>query len=437
MISSFQKRLSFSLGGVPAQKATRFMLDNAAKLYPAVATAKWSSVFRMSIILHEPVDSEILQTAAERVLPRFPTMAVRMRRGFFWYFFEENRNPFFIRKDTGLNCARFRWHENNGYLLRVLYANRRISIEFFHSVTDGYGALVFLKTLVSEYLRQCGHNIPCGDGVLDLDTVATPAEMEDSFLKMPLPREGIPRGGTTAYHFTDERLPPHGLRITMAHMPTAAVQEKAKALGVTITEYLAAAMLYVGYLDQQKRIIDKQLPVRISIPVNMRQYYPTHTLRNFSSFVNPGIDPSEKSYTFEEIAREVHIFMGSALEPEHLFAGISSNVASERNLIVRAVPLPIKNLAIRAVFNANGDRLVTTTLTNLGRIQAPEAMLAHIERFELILGPSAKGTCTNSALMTTGIMMSLAFTSNARNALMAVETIRFLTKMGIPITTDD
>jgi NRPS condensation-like uncharacterized protein len=363
-------------------------------------------------------------------------MAVRMRRGFFWYFLEDNRNPFFVRKDTGLLCARFRWHENNGYLLRVLHDDRRVSAEFFHAVTDGYGAMVFLKTLIAEYLRQCGHDIPCGNGVMDLGDGATTVEMEDAFLRMPLPKEGRIRFGTPAYHLSDERLPPHRLQITMAHMPVSHVREKAKALGVTITEYLAAIMLYVGYLDQHKSGAKKPLPVRISIPINMRQYFQTQTLRNFSSFVNPGIEPAHQPFAFNEIAKHVASFMKEALTPERLFAGIAPNVFSEQNPIIRAVPLPLKNLAIRAVFNATGDRLVTTTLTNLGRIKAPAAMTAHIERFELLLGPPSNNVCTNSALMTTGDTMTLTFTSNANDTTMASEAILHLREMGIPVTIE-
>lgn len=431
-----QRIVTQSPGGIVPRKAARYMLDNAAKLYPAVATAKWSSVFRMSAVMRSEIDYELLQRAADRTLPRFPTMAVRMRRGFFWYFLEENRNPFFVRKDTGLMCARFRWHENNGYLLRVFYSGNRLSVEFFHSITDGFGAMVFLKTLVAEYLRQCGHEIPHGEGVLDPNEKAMTEEIEDTFLRMPLPKEGLPRFDTSAYHFEGDRLPPHSMLAILAHMPAAIVREKAKEMGVTITEYLASVMVFVGYLDQKKKAKSSTMPVRISIPVNMRQYYPTKTLRNFSSYVNPGIDPSEKEYTFEMVVREIHAAMDSALDPNQLFAGIATNVASERNPIVKAVPLPIKNLAIRLVFNAAGDRLVTTTLTNLGKIQVPGPMQSYIERFEVLLGPAPRDTITNSALMTTGDTMTLAFTSNARHSALATETIGFLREMGIPVTDD-
>ena len=51
-----------------------FKLDNAAKLYPAVSTSRWSSTFRVSAELEEMVDPLLLQDAVNRVLPRFPAL---------------------------------------------------------------------------------------------------------------------------------------------------------------------------------------------------------------------------------------------------------------------------------------------------------------------------------------------------------------------------
>jgi hypothetical protein len=143
-----------------------YPLDNAGKLYPAIATSRWSSTFRLTAVMRAPVIARLLQQALDRVLPRFPAMAVRLRKGFFWYYLERNPRALSIQKDEGHPCMPFRFRENNGFLLRVLYDERRISAEFFHSLADGAGALVFLKTLVGEYLRLCGVPMAYGQGVL-------------------------------------------------------------------------------------------------------------------------------------------------------------------------------------------------------------------------------------------------------------------------------
>lgn len=417
------------------EKKRWFKLDNAGKLYPAIATSTWSSIFRLSVVLKEQIDPELLQTAVDKVLPRFPTMAVRMRRGFFWYYLEANQQRLEVLADAGHPCMRIQWKENNGYLLRVLYYERRISVEFFHSIADGSGAMVFVKTLAAEYLRLRGIRVPSGAGVLDLKRKPTTQEMEDAFQRAPLPKLKLSRKETRAYHFPGQAEPPHTLHVIAASMPFAAVRERSRPLGITVTEYLIATMLYVAYLEQKKEGLRKERPLRVSVPVNMRSYFETETLRNFSSFVNPEIDPRLGDYTFEEIAKNVHAFMQYSLNPKLLFAGIATNVADEKRLLVRLFPLPLKNLVINTVFRYVGERAFTTTLTNLGPVTAPAAMMAHVERFELMLGVSAT-PCCNSALTTTGDTMLLVFTRNQQEATFPRETLRYLVAQGIPVTVE-
>lgn len=413
----------------------RFPLDNAGKLYPAVATRDWNSIFRLSVVLKQEIDPVLLQRAADHVLPRFPSMDVKLYRGFFWFFLEKNTAPFLVHEDSGQYCTPFQNERDNGYLLRVVHAGRRISVEFFHGITDGGGALVFLKTMLAEYLRLCGHEIPFADGVLNPNEKASAAEMEDAYLRMHLPTEGHPRSSDKAYHLPGEPLPPPALNITMVTIPVANLLKIARTHGLTATEYLASAMVYTAALLQENENPKRPLPVRISIPVNMRQYFETPSLRNFSMFVNPGIQPSSgEHYPFERITKELHAFMAMALKPDYLYAGIASNVAAERHPIVRRVPLAIKNFVLRGAFRETGDRVVTTTLTNLGRITAPDELMARVERFELALGHPATSHRTNAALVSTGDEMCLTFTSNIKEDAFARETIAFLRMQGVCVT---
>ncbi len=68
-----------------------YKLDNAAKIYPAISSPSKSSVFRVAVLLKSDVDPAILQEALSVTLPRFPTLAVKMKKGLFWYFL--NRIP--------------------------------------------------------------------------------------------------------------------------------------------------------------------------------------------------------------------------------------------------------------------------------------------------------------------------------------------------------
>ncbi len=412
-----------------------FKLDNAAKLYPAVSNAQWSSAFRVSVELYETIDPDRLQKAVNHVMKRFPSMKVRMRTGLFWYYLEENEADLLVQPDIGHPCMPFHFKKDNGYLLRVFYFRNRISAEFFHSLTDGSGGLVFIKTLAVEYLRLGGKKVEFDHGALNLRDAPKQEETQDAFLKMPLPKVRISRKESAAYHFPATAEIPHTLRIIAASIPCEKLRSQAKALDATITEYLTAVMLWVAYQEQEKENPQKKLPLRVSVPVNMRAFYPSATLRNFSSFVNPGIDPRLGDYTFEEIVKETHAFMRYTVNPKLLSATIATNVADEKNLLVRLVPLTVKNLIINGIFRRAGDKLVTATLSNLGRTEKPTGGERLIRRFEFQLGVPATPLCNCSAI-SNGDELRLVFSSNIRETTLPREMLRFLVERGIPVTVE-
>ena len=412
-----------------------FKLDNAAKLYPAISTDRWSSTFRVSAELNEPVDPARLQQAADRVMPRFPSLMVRMRTGLFWYYLEEIKSPLRVQEDTGHPCMPFRYHQDHGYLMRIRYYRNRISAEFFHSLTDGSGGFVFLKTLAAEYLRLGGADVACENGALDPAEPPDPRETRDAFLDMPLPKVRISRKEGRAYHFPGTREIPHTLHTIAASIPCAPLKAQAKAAGATVTEFLVSVMLLCAAEDQASRPRRRLLPVRVSVPVNMRAFYPSPTVRNFSSFVNPGFDPRLGDYPFEEIVREVRAYMAYQVNPRLLSATIATNVADEKNLLIRLVPLALKNLVISSIFRKAGDKLVTATLSNLGVAKMPRGMEKHVRRFEFQLGvPSAP--LYNCACVTTGDEMRLVFSGNIREPTLPREMLSFLVEQGIPVEVE-
>ena len=412
-----------------------FKLDNAAKLYPAVATSRWTSAYRVSAELYEPVQPALLRRAVDRVLPRFPALKVRMRSGLFWYYLEEVPYPLSVCEDAGHACMPFRKYQNHGYLMRIFNYRNRNTAEFFHALTDGTGAMVFIKTLATEYLRLLGHEVAFDHGALNPADAPSPAETQDTFTHMPLPRVRVSRKEERAYHFPATAEIPHTLHIIAASIPCDALLAKARGLEVTLTEYLTGVMIFAGCQAQKQLPERKWRPVRVSVPVNMRAFYPTQTLRNFSSFINPGVDPRLCDYSFEQIVHEVHDFMRYRLRDPLLRAAIATNVADEQSIFIRLAPLPLKNFVISQVFRRAGDQLVTTTLTNLGRQEAPTGTEKLIRRFEFQLGAPPTPIC-NAAAVSYGNELRLVFSSNIRETTLPRETLRFLVAQGIPVEVE-
>ena len=412
----------------------RYMrLDNAAKIYPAARRRNWMALFRVSAELDEPIDVEVLKKAQARTLARFPGFAQRLRRGLFWYYLEHLDGAPDIAEDAANPCVRLDPKKNRGFMFRVRCYRCRIAVEIYHVLTDGTGGLCFLKTLVAEYLSlKYGETIPRDAEILDCDEEPRPDETEDAYLKYA-GDIGASRREADSYYIrgTDTG---EMVSIITGMLPVQQVLDRARSLNVTLTEYLTAALilsindlqLREGHTKRQRR------PVKINVPINLRRFYPTHTMRNFAIYVNPGIDARLGDYSFEDILKAVHHHMGSEVDEKLLNARIAANVNAEKNRFLRAAPLFIKNIAMRMTFNLVGDRKTSSSISNLGVVKVPPEMERHVKRFDFILGPLSRNRVVCAALSYKGTLY-LNFTRTIRETDVEREFFRFLVRDGMHV----
>ena len=164
-------------------KKNWYRLDNSAKIYPAVMSRNWASMFRVSLTLKEPVDPAVLQAALEDTVRRIPTFCLSLHRGLFWYYLNASRQRPLVEPDVANPCKKMEKGENGGYCFRVRYYRCRIAVELFHSIADGTGAMIFLKTLAGRYLQLRGYDVVPDGEMLDCSQEPTEDEMEDSHSK--------------------------------------------------------------------------------------------------------------------------------------------------------------------------------------------------------------------------------------------------------------
>ena len=417
--------------------ATKWMkLDNAAKIYPAAMSRGWMALFRVSATLDEPVDPAILQTALDDTLRRIPSFAQRLRQGFFWHYLEHISERLLIQKDVGNPCVRMNLKHNNGYMLRVRYHENRIAIEMFHVLADGSGALCFLKTLVARYIDlKYDEAIPRGGDILDCAHEPAPDESEDAFMRYA---RGMRRSRSEPAAYQIPGLPEdHFLHITTGVIDLTEALELAKSCKATLTEFLTAVLILAideiqtTYVPNRK----KHMPIQIGIPVNLRKFYKTRTVRNFSSYINAGIEPKYGKYQLEDTIRHVHGLMAAELDEKLINAKFSTNVLSERNKAIRVVPLFIKRQMMKAIFELRGDRQTTTILSNLGSVHLPEPMQKHVRRVDCMLGPLKRnrvGCCCagyNNQLI-------LNFTRKIKEPHVERGFFRMLVRLGLHVTIE-
>ena len=421
----------------PAQSLRWMRLDNAAKIYPAAKRRNWNNFFRLSATLTETVDVAVLRSALDVTVRRFPSIAVRLRRGVFWYYLEEIPQPPPIQEEKSCPLAHAPFQEVRRCAFRVLVYRDRIAVEFFHALTDGTGGLIFLKTLVAEYLTQkYGVSIPAEYGVLGRLEEPDQEELEDSFLRYAGDVKAS-RKESTAYHLsgTPER---DGYKNLITMMLSAEeVRACAKSRGLSVTELLCAAMMQAILDLQAEKVRDprRRKPVKVLVPVNLRGLFPSRTLRNFASYITPELDPRMGECSFKELCDEVHHRMGLENNRRTMRAKFAANVASERSPVLRVMPLFIKNIAMKAVFDAVGERKSCLCLSNLGNVQLPEAMAAYVRRMDFIIGVQAAAPHDCGVVTWNGTMYINCIRS-IREPELEMHFYRVLRKLGLHVTVE-
>ena len=371
------------------EKKLRWMrLDNAAKIYPAARHRNWSNVFRESVTLKEKVDKNVLQSALDVTARRFPSIVARLKKGLFWYYIEELSEAPQVSEENSYPLARMHKRETRKCAMRVIAHKNRIAVECFHSLTDGNGALVFLKTLTAEYIQQkYGVYVPAEHGVLGRLEDPSDAELEDSFLKYS-GKVTASRKGKTAWHLSGTPEKGGFLNLVCFKLPVAEALKAAHGYNVSLTVFLCAAMMQAILRLQAEQVENpnRRKPVKVLIPVNLRTMFESKSLRNFALYTTPEVDPKLGEYTFEEICKVVYHRMGLEVNPKFMSSVIATNVGDEKLMAVKLMPLFVKNAVMKMVFNSVGECKSCLSLSNLGAVKLPEIMYDYVERFDFILG---------------------------------------------------
>ncbi len=346
-----------------------YKLDLSAIVYPTLQRRDFSSVYRLSVVLKEAVDPKVLQQAADLALKRFPTYIASIRKGLFWRYLEPNERPGpFVQPDIKNPCMPMNFKSNNRYLLRIYYYGNRISLEAHHCLGDGTGGMYVLQTLTAVYLRLTGHPVSNGGFVLDIDEKPSEEELEDAYMRYANAKVCPKRPAEKTYRVRGTREPFYTLNIIDGIMPVRQVREVAGKYGATITEYLNAALLSALLEKQEKDWHIRLRPVRIAMPVNLRRFFPSETLRNFITMIYPSIDPRLGNWSFEEIIRHVHNYMNYYINEKFLRGDITTNASTQRNPFIRVVPLFIKDFVVRQFYTRVQDRNSSAGLTNMGAV---------------------------------------------------------------------
>lgn len=362
-------------------------LDNAAIIYPLGMRFNQMPMFRLSVELKENIEPCLLQLALDFTIKRFPLFASVIKNGFFWHYLETTSNIHIVEEEKDIPCKPISITRRTFGSLRVLYYKKRISVEFFHVLTDGTGGMIFLKTLTAEYLRLRQIDVTNTEGVLDINEEPLEAEMVNEFANA--------KGESDMSTFVDRKSLQLDGRLTSLNtnrimhyvMNTDQLKQISRSHDATMTSYLSAILFMAA-----KRCIKAEKGIfNIQIPINMRKFNNSRTLRNYAMYFNLSMniaDINDKEALIKQLSTQIKE-KGTHEEMNHMMMTTRKIIST-----LAYVPLFIKVPIVQSVYGYLGNSIIGNTLSNLGAVKVPEEMAEHVEKLYFILIPGRPNRCS-------------------------------------------
>lgn len=352
-------------------------LDDQAKVFALASNKKYSSTFRLSVVLYEKIQPENLQKALELALQKYKAFKVKMKKGFFWYYLEENEKKPVVSKEMEYPFQKINTIRNNHYLFKVTYFEKKINIDFFHALTDGNGGEKFLKEIIYRYL-EIQHPNDFKDENTDLDQIML--DSENAYSKNCLKHSKKIISIKKAYRINGKKLPRGVIAINHFNIHLAEMKECTKTNKSTLSMYLIAMIAYSIYETNYKEN-KKKRPINVCVPVNLNKYFMSETMSNFFSYIVITLDFKEnKKYCFEDILEKVKI------QFEKFMTTISADIGSINKIFVRMIPLFLKKIAVN-LGSLVIKRHFTMNFSNIGLVEVNSKYQKYIQNFFIILGP--------------------------------------------------
>ena len=353
--------------------------DNSAKIYPLSTGRKYSTVFRLSVLLKENIKPEVLQDSLNETLEKYKSFKVRLKKGFFWHYLENNPKLPIVEEEKEYPCKYIEPSLNRGYLFKVTYFANKINIDIYHVLTDGNSGTIFFKEIIYKYLEKC---YPKELENENKRIIKIEDNTEDSYIKnydKYSKSNGIIK---SAYKLKGKKIRLGAVSAIHQIINLEQLKDETKKYNATITQYLTAVLIYSIYKENYNK--NSKVPIKVCIPVNLKKYFPSKTMSNFFSYIFVEIKNKEV-WTFEEILEVVKNEFEKQLK-EEVLKTMSGNVKFGNNIVVKAVPLLLKIALVRLAY-IKIRRISTITYSNIGRIGIIGNYKNYIDNFLMLIAP--------------------------------------------------
>nr|WP_249666991.1 alcohol acetyltransferase [Bifidobacterium longum] len=364
------------------------------------------------------IDPDILQHALDHAIAQFPSFNVHLLNGMFWHYLEQSDGRPLVEPEHLPICSRLHYGPKS-MLFRVSYFRNRVNLEVSHIISDGRGAINLFKSLLHAYIAE-RYDVP---GVPSDYDGSDSDKAENSFDKYYEKDKAGAAPGTKIYRLAGpiDRAAPTFMEY---HVSASKVLGAAHQCGVSLTSYLIAAILCAIRDVMPSRARNRA--IRVDIPVDLRAFFRSETVRNFYGMTYVAYTPAEieadedsaktsatspdaagdgqqsaartahgngmggllTDEPLADISRHVQEQLGHATSRERVESHMNRMIALEKNPVLRLAPSPAKDWVLElARFIA--DRETTTTVSNLGRVTLDERLARHVRSVSFLTTPAS------------------------------------------------
>ena len=358
-------------------------LDNAAKLF-SLDEKKNTNTFRLSVYLKDKVDAKILKSAVIKTLDKYPNFKVKMKSGMFWNYFKTNSNKIIVEEEIDSINKRIAFN-NNDYLFKITYYKNKINLNIYHILTDGVGAIDFIKAIIYNYLD------------LKYDLVENNYKyVEDisyDYYEKYANKKLMYKSKNKKSYLIQDKAKLESNKTFHYVLDLNKLKKVSKNNSVSITEYLTALYIYTMYKTVYNKKSNKDIVV--TVPIDLRSHYKVKTLTNFFTCTNIEGDVLNKKITFDRVLKQVHKEFETKITKDNVKKYLAMDVKLGTNAMINYIPLFIKKKFMK-YFSGLVNNATTSTLSNIGKIELEDQYKKYVDNIvtSINAGKYQKIKCT-------------------------------------------
>jgi len=347
-------------------------------VYASTINQNSLGAFSISVHLKDSVDKQVLQQAVNDLVKRLPYLSGRLTSDLQYEILSDS--PKIMLDEIPVTFTDY-YNHGQGHMLRILYGERHIRVEVTHIMTDGRGVASITRALMVRYFELLGIEMD-KTGIIDCTKPMVSEESENAYERFansePVKRKPK-KPKIKAYKH--EHLKTYKARIITKNFELEKIKKRAKAQELSISEYMLTHIFLA--IAKERDESGNIKPITSNIPVDLRSFFPTPTVRNFIGS-SPNIIIQEAG-EFAEISTQIRSQF-EAITKSYLQGQINEFEMSRKQL--DSMPKWIRKLMLKFIMSQMYKE-TTTMFSNLGLVKFPKEIESRINYLDFNNSPIA------------------------------------------------